>query len=100
MRAVARAVDHISGLKPAKLTSENAITLRGYAMTDQQPGAPLRALEDMESRPAVVLPPLARMPYAAPRLVTIGDLRDLTLGGSVGRADSGAPSRQARVGGI
>lgn len=39
-------------------------------------------------------------PYGTPRLSALGDLRDLTLGGSVGRADSGAPTRQARVGGI
>ena len=42
----------------------------------------------------------ARMHYTTPQLTALGDLRDLTLGGSVGRADSGAPTRQARVGGI
>lgn len=42
---------------------------------------------------------LERRPYAPPALVHLGDLREVTLGGSVGRADSGAPTRQARVGG-
>jgi hypothetical protein len=42
---------------------------------------------------------LARRSFAPPALVHLGDLRDVTLGGSVGRADSGAPTRQARVGG-
>lgn len=41
----------------------------------------------------------ARPPYVAPRLSALGDLRDLTLGGSIGRNDSGAPERQALVGG-
>jgi hypothetical protein len=40
-----------------------------------------------------------RRRYRPPHLVALGDLRDVTLGGSVGRADSGAPTRQARVGG-
>lgn len=43
---------------------------------------------------------LARPPYVAPRLIALGDVRQLTLGGSIGRNDSGAPERQARVGGI
>lgn len=42
----------------------------------------------------------ARLPYFAPRLIAFGDVRNLTLGGSIGRNDSGAPERQARVGGI
>jgi hypothetical protein len=41
----------------------------------------------------------ARDPYEPPRLTPLGDLRDLTLGGSVGRGDSGAVTRQARIGG-
>jgi hypothetical protein len=41
-----------------------------------------------------------RRAYDPPRLSPLGDLRDLTLGGSVGRGDSGAPTRQARVGRI
>jgi hypothetical protein len=43
---------------------------------------------------------VVRLAYDPPRLSPLGDLRDLTLGGSVGRADSGAPRRQSRVGGI
>lgn len=45
-------------------------------------------------------PARARLPYVAPRLNVLGDVRNLTLGGSIGRNDSGAPERQARVGGI
>lgn len=45
-------------------------------------------------------PARARLPYFAPRLTALGDLRDLTLGGSIGRGDSGAPERQAQTGGI
>lgn len=45
-------------------------------------------------------PGSARLPYFAPRLIAFGDVRNLTLGGSIGRGDSGAPERQARVGGI
>jgi hypothetical protein len=41
-----------------------------------------------------------RLAYDPPRLSPLGDLRDLTLGGSLGRGDSGAPTRQSRVGGI
>jgi hypothetical protein len=40
------------------------------------------------------------MAYQTPRLHRLGDLRALTLGGSIGRADSGAPTRQARPGRI
>ena len=61
----------------------------------EQPAGP-----DRELGPAAVVDSPSRQPYAAPRLLALGDLRDLTLGGSVGRADSGAPTRQARVGGI
>jgi len=56
--------------------------------------SPDRPTSGNEVRP---MAPPAR--YSAPRLVVLGDLRDLTLGGSVGRGDSGAPTRQARVGG-
>lgn len=48
---------------------------------------------------ADALPPV-RSPYEAPQLQRLGDLRQLTLGGSLGRGDSGAPTRQARPGGI
>lgn len=34
-------------------------------------------------------PSAARLPYEAPRLVCLGDVRDLTLGGSPGTGDSG-----------
>jgi hypothetical protein len=45
-------------------------------------------------------PVRARLPYVVPRLNALGDVRNLTLGGSIGRNDSGAPERQALVGGI
>jgi hypothetical protein len=32
----------------------------------------------------------ARLPYEAPKLVCLGDVRDLTLGGSSGTGDSGS----------
>lgn len=35
-----------------------------------------------------------RAPYAAPRIVPLGDLRELTLGGSPGVGDSGAATTQ------
>lgn len=34
-----------------------------------------------------------RQPYAAPRLVTFGAVRDLTAGGSAGPLELGAPGR-------
>lgn len=34
--------------------------------------------------------PMPRQPYRPPRLVLLGDLRDLTLGASPGVGDSGA----------
>jgi len=41
-----------------------------------------------------------RRPYVSPRLVELGDLRSLTLGGSPGAGDSGVgrPRRQFVVG--
>lgn len=39
-------------------------------------------------------------PYSAPRLLRLIDVRELTLGGSVGNGDSGSPNRQARIGGV
>lgn len=35
-----------------------------------------------------------RAAYEAPRLTPLGDLRQLTLGGSPGRGDSGSPTTQ------
>jgi hypothetical protein len=35
-----------------------------------------------------------RAPYAAPRIEPLGDLRELTLGGSPGVGDSGAATTQ------
>lgn len=32
--------------------------------------------------------------YVSPRLRSLGDVRDLTLGGSPGSGDSGAPTQQ------
>lgn len=37
-----------------------------------------------------------RQPYDAPALQRLGDLRQLTLGGSLGTGDSGAPRVQRR----
>lgn len=34
----------------------------------------------------------SRRPYKSPRLIDFGDVRDLTLGGSPGVGDSGAPN--------
>lgn len=34
-------------------------------------------------------PAATRLPYETPRLVCLGDVRDLTLGGSPGTGDSG-----------
>lgn len=42
----------------------------------------------------------ARRRYQTPALQCLGDLRALTLGGSLGRSDSGAPTRQSRPGRI
>jgi hypothetical protein len=69
-------------------------------MTEQPPGAaPSGQSADRETVPSGDALG-ARHAYDPPRLSPLGDLRDLTLGGSVGRADSGAPTRQSRVGGI
>lgn len=57
------------------------------------------AKDPRRDTPVCPKPPL-RMAYQTPRLHRLGDLRALTLGGSVGRADSGAPTRQARPGRI
>lgn len=69
-------------------------------MTDQQLGGPSAGQACTPSTMAGHWCATVRRPYTAPRLASLGDLRDLTLGGSVGRADSGAPTRQSRVGGI
>ena len=37
-----------------------------------------------------------RLDYERPRLYVLGDLRQLTLGGSLGRGDSGNAGLQAR----
>lgn len=41
----------------------------------------------------------SRATYVRPQLRQLGELSALTLGGSVGRGDSGAPTRQAIPGG-
>jgi hypothetical protein len=69
-------------------------------MTKHRPGAAQsRQSADRETLPSGDALAV-RLAYDPPRLSPLGDLRDLTLGGSVGRADSGAPTRQSRVGGI
>lgn len=40
-----------------------------------------------------------RKAYTPPRLQSLGDLRDLTLGGSPGLGDSGMPAQFAPLGG-
>ncbi len=37
-----------------------------------------------------------RIAYVAPELRELGDIRDLTLGGSLGTGDSGSPRTQRR----
>lgn len=37
-----------------------------------------------------------RQAYVPPQLTPLGDLRQLTLGGSLGRGDSGSPTVQRR----
>lgn len=53
-----------------------------------------RAMKDLSARSenerSVTTPP--REPYQAPRLLALGDVRDLTLGGSPGTGDSGNAS--------
>lgn len=44
--------------------------------------------------------PIGGKHYVRPELARLGDLRSVTLGGSLGRGDSGAPTRQSRPGGI
>lgn len=39
-----------------------------------------------------------RKPYRAPRLESLGDLRSLTLGGSVGIGESGGGPRKVKLG--
>jgi len=69
-------------------------------MTKHRPGA----AQSRQSQDRVAGPSgdalAVRLAYDPPRLSPLGDLRDLTLGGSVGRGDSGAPTRQSRVGRI
>jgi hypothetical protein len=38
------------------------------------------------------------LPYSAPVLIYLGDVRNQTLGGSRGRGDSGSPSTQRTLG--
>jgi hypothetical protein len=60
---------------------------------------PFRKVMSIEpSRPLLDVEP--RRPYASPRLVVLGDLRSLTLGGSPGAGDSGvgAPRKPLVVG--
>ncbi len=40
--------------------------------------------------------PVHRAAYVAPELRVLGDIRDLTLGGSLGTGDSGSPRTQRR----
>ena len=72
----------------------------GFSMSDQRADTTVLSPPSSDVCRAHDRSTSALQSYAAPRLVALGDLRDLTLGGSVGRADSGAPARQARVGGI
>jgi hypothetical protein len=69
-------------------------------MTDQRPAVARADTASEFARGEQLGPVPVRRTYATPRLNTLGDLRDLTLGGSIGRADSGAPRRQSRVGGL
>jgi hypothetical protein len=39
-----------------------------------------------------------RKPYRKPRLESLGDLRSLTLGGSIGIGESGSPPRKVKLG--
>ena len=38
-------------------------------------------------------PETGKRPYRKPRLIRYGDVRDLTLGGSIGFGESGNPNR-------
>lgn len=49
---------------------------------------------DRQSRPAPTPERARREPYVQPRLVRLGDLRSLTLGGSPGFGDSGPSGTQ------
>lgn len=49
---------------------------------------------------AADIDPVRPSQYVRPELTRLGDLRTVTLGGSLGRGDSGAPTRQSRPGGI
>jgi hypothetical protein len=69
-------------------------------MTKHRPSAaPSRQSQDRETVPSGDALGV-RLAYDPPRLSHLGDLRDLTLGGSIGRGDSGAPTEQSVLGGI
>ena len=53
-----------------------------------------------DAHPVVPASRVPSKPYSAPQLSRFGDVRELTLGGSVGNGDSGSPNRQARIGGV
>jgi hypothetical protein len=46
------------------------------------------------SLPAPTIAPAVREAYETPVLIRLGDVRDLTLGGSPGSGDSGDPGAQ------
>lgn len=53
--------------------------------------------DETPSSPAAVRAPVTgRKPYAPPKLENLGDLRDITLGGSFGSGESGAPRTRKR----
>ena len=54
----------------------------------------------MSERMCIPVDVESRRPYASPRLVELGDLRSLTLGGSPGAGDSGigAPRKPLVIG--
>ena len=58
------------------------LSLESTQMSNLQP--------DMTIEPSVVV----RAPYETPTLVLLGDVRDLTLGGSPGSGDSGNPGAE------
>jgi hypothetical protein len=68
-------------------------------MSDQAPVAPSRRQSGAACAMSHGFATVPRARYEPPRLTCLGDLRDVTLGGSVGRGDSGGPTRQSRVGG-
>jgi len=74
-------------------TSKHPVTRR---LDDMQAANTQRQSPALDAAAA----PSRREPYEAPKLERLGDVRELTLGGSIGNGDSGAPQRQARIGGV